>query len=251
MKQFALLLTCLLLSLSAKPQTANSDTTLYQFDYPNTEKGIQFSGRQLIAPATLVSLGVIGLLEKDLDLKTRDNIADLQGNTFIDDLLPFVSPGAVYVLNWSGIKGKHNFVDRTVLLGTSAILTGAIVYSIKHSVKRERPDKDGNDSFPSMHTAIAFMGAEFLRQEFGDQSIWYGIAGYTIASGTGFLRIYNNRHWLSDVLAGAGIGILSTQIAYWIYPEIRKLYAGSQLDGFQFTPYLSSTNTGIAFSFRF
>lgn len=64
----------------------------------------------------------------------------------------------------------------------------------------------------------AFVGAELLWQEYKDQSIWYGVAGYAVATGTGFFRMYNNKHWLSDVAMGAGIGILSTKIAYWLLP---------------------------------
>jgi membrane-associated phospholipid phosphatase len=72
------------------------------------------------------------------------------------------------------------------------------------------------------------MGAEFLYQEYKDKSIWYGIAGYAVATGTGLFRIYNNRHWLTDVAAGAGIGILSTKIAYWVQPYItKKLFKSS------------------------
>ncbi|MDL2323198.1 phosphatase PAP2 family protein [Bacteroidales bacterium OttesenSCG-928-A17] len=234
-------------------QISTSDSTKYDpINYPKTGEGVRFSAKQLIVPVTLSTMGVIGMIEKDFDKKTRDKISDIQGNTSIDNILPFVSPGAVYILNWVGIEGKHNFVDRTVLLGSSAIITSVLVYSSKSLINRNRPDGKGDDSFPSMHTAVAFMGAEFLRQEFGDQSVWYGIAGYTLAAGTGFLRMYNDRHWLSDVLAGAGIGILSTKIAYWIYPEIRKLYAGSKLDGFQFAPFLTSTNDfGVCLAVRF
>jgi membrane-associated phospholipid phosphatase len=54
-----------------------------------------------------------------------------------------------------------------------------------------------------------------------DVSIWYGISGYIIASGTGVLRIYNNRHWLTDVAAGAGM-ILCTKTAYWLYPKCKN-----------------------------
>lgn len=55
-------------------------------------------------------------------------------------------------------------------------------------------------------------------------SPWIGVAGYAVAAGTGFFRMYNNRHWLTDVLTGAGIGILSTQAAYWLYPTITKTF---------------------------
>jgi len=241
----------LILLFLLKTQLIYSDSIYYNNKYLHTQEGINFSSKQLILPAAFITIGTIGLIEKDLDRKIRDEFADHQGRTKIDNILPFLAPGAVYILNWSQVQGKHNFMDRTVLLGTSAAITGVLIYSTKYSVKRDRPDESGSESFPSMHTAIAFMGAEFLRQEFGDQSIWYGIAGYTFATGTGLLRMYNNRHWFSDVAAGAGIGILSTKIAYWIYPEIRKLYAGTKLDGFQFMPFLSSNDFGVSITARF
>ncbi len=102
---------------------------------------------------------------------------------------------------------------------------GISVNSIKSTGNVIRPDGSSNNSFPSGHTAISFVGAEFLWQEYKDVSIWYGISGYLIASGTGFFRMYNNRHWLTDVSMGAGIGILSTKIAYWTLPYVdNKLF---------------------------
>lgn len=74
------------------------------------------------------------------------------------------------------------------------------------------------------------MGAEFLWQEYKDVSIWYGIAGYTIAAGTGIFRIYNNKHWVGDVAFGAGLGILSTKVAYWIYPYIEQKISKNNRD---------------------
>ena len=62
-----------------------------------------------------------------------------------------------------------------------------------------------------------------MREEYKDVSPWYGTAGYALATTTGILRMYNNRHWLRDVVAGAGFGILSTKAAYWIYPAIKRM----------------------------
>ena len=88
-----------------------------------------------------------------------------------------------------------------------------------------RPDRSTYNSFPSGHTAIAFASAEFLRMEYKDVSVWYGIAGYTVATAVGGLRVYNNRHWFSDVLTGAGVGILSTQLASSVQPWLsQKLF---------------------------
>ena len=123
-----------------------------------------------------------------------------------------------------GVKGKNNFKDRTIILGISGLLVGTSVNLLKYTTKIERPDKSTRNSFPSGHAAIAFMGAEFLRQEYKDVSPWYGIAGYAVATGTGLLRVYNDRHWFGDVVAGAGFGILSTKAAYWLYPMLQRKY---------------------------
>jgi membrane-associated phospholipid phosphatase len=89
-----------------------------------------------------------------------------------------------------------------------------IVRVLKNSTDVTRPGGTNHQSFPSGHTAQAFVAATFLHKEFGDKSVWYSIGAYTMASTVGALRIMNNKHWISDVLAGAGIGILSTNMAY-------------------------------------
>ncbi len=91
------------------------------------------------------------------------------------------------------------------------------------------------------------MGAELLRREYWDVSPWIGVAGYTVAAGTGFFRMYNNRHWLTDVLAGAGVGILSVEAAYWLYPVItRTFFRKRYLKNVYLSPYASPQNKGVA-----
>lgn len=99
---------------------------------------------------------------------------------------------------------------------------GTAVFSIKHLTRQLRPDGSSHTSFPSGHTAEAFASAEFLRSEYGHLSPWYTIAGYSAAAFTGYLRMYNNKHWLGDVAAGASIGIAATRFSYWLYPKIQK-----------------------------
>src|SRR5690606_34760571 len=113
----------------------------------------------------------------------------------ISQYTPFLS---VYALNALGVKGKNNFKDRTIILGTAYLIMGATVNILKNTGTVVRPDGTSDNSFPSGHTATAFMGAEFLFQEYKDVSIWYGISGYAIAAGTGFFRMSNQRHWLTD-----------------------------------------------------
>ena len=77
---------------------------------------------------------------------------------------------AVYGLNLAGLKGYHNLKDRTIILVTSYLIMSITVESLKRAIKEERPDRSNNQSFPSGHTATAFMGAEFLWREYKDVS---------------------------------------------------------------------------------
>lgn len=139
----------------------------------------------------------------------------------LDNYLQFAPAAMVYGLNGFGIKGAHNFRDRSMIYLMSNLILNGTVRTVKALSNENRPDGADHYSFPSGHTAEAFASAEFLRMEYKDVSPWYGIAGYAMAATTGYLRMYNNRHWLSDVAAGAGVGILSTRLSYWLYPKIQ------------------------------
>ncbi|RFS19134.1 phosphatase PAP2 family protein [Chitinophaga silvatica] len=157
--------------------------------------------------------------------KEIPNNTDFRPRTKIDNYLQYAPVVAVYALNMAGIKGKHNLRDRTILLGLSALITTGTVIGVKNLSNEQRPNQQDYLSFPSGHTATAFAAAEFMWQEYKDESPWIGMTGYIAAATTGALRMYNNKHWLSDVVAGAGFGILSTKAAYWAYPWIqRKLF---------------------------
>ena len=63
----------------------------------------------------------------------------------------------------------------------------------------------------------------FLHKEYGlTRSPWYSVAGYSIATLTGAMRMLNNRHWISDVLVGAGIGVMSVDLGYLFADLIYK-----------------------------
>ena len=209
----------LLISYASRSQTIATDTV------PNS-KTIVFKPKALIIPAVLIGYGVVGLESHTLKLfnsEISEEVSEHIDDKFtIDDISQYTPFLSVYALNAMGIQGKHNFKDRSIILGTAYLIMGGSINILKHTAYVERPDGTSKNSFPSGHTATAFMGAEFLYQEYKDVSVWYGITGYAIATGTGFFRVYNNRHWLTDVSAGAGIGILSTKIAYWVHPFIKK-----------------------------
>ncbi len=191
------------------------------------EKNIRFNYKQLILPVGLMSYGLIGIESdaiKSINSGIKEEVEEhIDQRITIDDFAQYAPAVAVYALNNIGIKGKNNLRDRSIILATSYLLMSATVLPLKSITKIERPDGSSNNSFPSGHTATAFAGAEFLWQEYKDVSVWYGISGYLVAAGTGAFRIYNDRHWLTDVAMGAGIGILSTKVAYWTFPYINKL----------------------------
>jgi hypothetical protein len=184
------------------------------------------SMRSLIVPVSLITYGVFSQANDDLrefDVSIKNQIRrDADFRTKIDDYLQYAPGFAVYALNAAGIKGKNNFRDHTMIYLLSNVMMGITVQSIKKATKVARPEGFGANAFPSGHTATAFAGAEFLRREYKDVSPWYGIAGYAAATTTGILRMYNNKHWFRDVVAGAGFGILSTAAAYYLEPIIAK-----------------------------
>lgn len=193
-----------------------------------------FRYKQLVIPSILVGTGILGLTSDWMESQNHQIKDELTENIdrkiTIDDFSQYAPFISVYGLNLCGIKSEHNVRDYTIILATSYLLIGATVKALKMSIHEQRPDDSSNNSFPSGHTATAFMGAELLRHEYRDVSPWIGVAGYAVAAGTGFFRMYNNRHWFTDIVAGAGIGILSAKASYWLFPYIsKKLFKKKQI----------------------
>ena len=216
----------------------------------------KFKPVQLIVPGTLIGVGIIGLESDWLKFQNNEIRDELQENIdkqiTIDDFTQYAPMAATYGLNLCGVKGKHGYGDLTIILGTAYALMGGTVTVMKSWTKVERPDGSSRNSFPSGHTATAFMGAELLRREYWEVSPWIGIAGYAVAAGTGFFRMYNNRHWLTDVIAGAGVGILSVQAAYWLYPVISKTFFHKKyLKNTYISPYMSEYGKGVSCAITF
>ena len=135
--------------------------------------------------------------------------------TGIDDYSQYFGPALTLGLKVGGVEGRSDWGRFLASAAMSYGIMAAFVNGIKYTAKEMRPDGSQANSWPSGHTATSFVGATILHKEYGlTRSPWYSIAGYGIATATGVCRVLNNRHWVSDVLSGAGIGIMSTEAAY-------------------------------------
>lgn len=228
-------LTFILILLCARPANSQiASDTIYLQNLSVRESIIcdtadqqvtRFNPQQLILPGTLMVSGLIGAFDYDNNLNRSVNEAMTKLSNGhqckVDDYLRFVPSAAHLIMGSIGVKSKHNFKERFLISATAHAAMLVMGYGTKFVINEQRPDLSNKHSFPSGHVALAFTGAELLRTEYGNT---YGIAGYALATSVALLRLYNNRHWLNDVLMGAGIGILSARIGCWMLPLERKLF---------------------------
>lgn len=231
-KYLFILLSALSLTVNAQvTDTLKADTAKIDsadiLALPDTVRHLKSTWQSYIPPAVFVTYGALSFYVKpirDLDFSIdADAQKDHPGNLYpVENYLQYAPIVMVYGLNFAGIHGKNTFIDRSILLGLSEGIFGAFTFVLKSSSDRLRPNGQDRYSFPSGHSGSAFVAAEFMSQEFADKSPLYGIAAYTCASATAILRVYNHKHWFSDIVAGAGFGILATKAAYFIYPHFRN-----------------------------
>jgi membrane-associated phospholipid phosphatase len=146
--------------------------------------------------------------------KVARKICGHRFKTRLDDYFQFTPMLAPAILDMADIASAHPTALRNKLIITTTFTTIVTAHLLKNSIKDLRPDGRGRNAFPSGHTAIAFAGAALLDKEYGVNHPWVKVLGYGVASAVGMVRVFNNRHWISDVLGGAGVGMLNTDFAY-------------------------------------
>ena len=187
----------------------------------STSRAIRFTPHQLYAPASLIIAGLVANGHSQESIKNE--IAEDRNrylphfHTHIDDYLQFSPLIVAYGLDAAGIKSKTDIMNRSVILLKGELMAIGTVHLLKSVTHTLRPDGSAYTSFPSGHTTQAFAAATFLNEEYKDRYHWMPYASYTVASSVGLLRMANNKHYISDVLVGAGIGILSMKVAYWTH----------------------------------
>jgi membrane-associated phospholipid phosphatase len=173
-------------------------------------------GRFLKAFIVPIAVGGFAALSEQYRYRVRDwrNENYPHFKTMSDDVIQYAPMIAVYALHGLGIRGKNDIPNATALMVKGAVVTTALFFVFKYTQHELRPDGSDFASYPSGHTEQAFAAATFLHKEYGHRSVWYTIAGYTVATGVGAMRILNNKHWLPDVLVGAAAGILAVNLVY-------------------------------------
>ncbi|MES2728439.1 MAG: phosphatase PAP2 family protein [Bacteroidota bacterium] len=206
----------------------------------------QFTVSSYIIPAALVSYGLICFdnngwpSSKQVQTWRNDNFASFNDGT--DDLLVF-GPGLLLLsLDACKVKSASNFPNQAAITAKAVILSLGIANILKYSTQVTRPDGSADNSFPSGHSVFAFTLAEVLHQEFKNKPLVY-ISGYTMAAVAASMRILNNRHWFSDVLVGAGIGIAATKLVYSTHQYKWKMNKGG------FMPIIGSNQMGFVYQF--
>lgn len=137
--------------------------------------------------------------------------------TKIDDYIQYIPDLTVFAAHFVGIKHKNTLWNTAKYMAISQLATCIIVQTVKRMTDLPRP-YGGRYTFPSGHTSQAFVGATAQYHEFKDFNPWFAYCGFVFSSAVGVMRVTNNRHWAPDVLWGAGIGMLITNLVYYYEP---------------------------------
>lgn len=191
-------------NLNVSPPVSNKFTFKESFNRNATYAGLIFIADGLLIKSQKKDFRSIKTFFQPHFEKTYDNYTQ------------YAPLAATFALKALGVKSVSSWKRMTLNSVTSFAFMNVFVNSIKYTTKEMRPDNTSANSFPSGHTATAFMAATIFHKEYGYLSPWYSIGGYGLATLTGVTRIMNNRHWISDVLVGAGLGIVSVDLGYML-----------------------------------
>lgn len=215
-----------------------------------------YTAQSFFIPDCMIGYGLLSIntsFFKKVNEFTNNNIphSAKDASTGLDNILQFSPAIVMYGLNIAGIKGRNSVRDQTLIYIMSNLLLNGSVQTIKRISGEQRPDASDKLSFPSGHTAEAFASAELLREEYQDVSPWIGYVGYGMAATTGFLRMYHRRHWLGDVVAGAGVGIISTRLSYLIVPLLQRKLRKSSMKHTLIMPEIQRNSIGFHVAHHF
>lgn len=185
-----------------------------------------FHARELIAPGVLLASGIAihcfghDAIDVPVNKWTQEKWRRDRPERNFDNYIQYVPLTMDLGLGLLGARAEHAFVDRVIEAALASATLGVISWTMKTVIHSPRPNGADARSFPSGHTDWVFVGAELVRMEYG----WgWGAGAYAIATTVAVMRNYNNWHWLSDCLAGAGLGILTAHVGRWLLEPTKRL----------------------------
>ncbi len=224
-----------------------SDTLTTKIKKPKMEL------KEFVVPGSLIILGTC-LSGSDFEKEVKKGFHDGSEDAIdfalpIDDLIQYVPILELYTANIMGVKAKNHWFDQTKYLVIANLVTAGITHSGKYIINKQRPN--GADyAFPSGHTSFSFTNASVLYHEYKDTAPGLSHSGYILTSLVGGLRIINNKHWVSDVLVGAGLGILVTKLVYHFEP-LKNWNPFKKTDNMTLVPNINNRQVGLYFKLDF
>ncbi len=210
--------------------------------------------KKSIIPLSLVGSGLIinysngSIGKENLQENIQNSFPNFDSNT--DNYLLFVPVLTMYAADLLKVESKNDAFTQTKYLAIAGLANNIITLSMKKITNEERPNGD-SDSFPSGHTSNAFVMATVLHHEFRDTNTFLAYSGYLFATTTGVMRVLNNYHWVSDVLVGAGIGILVTDLVYRFEPLKNWNPFSNEKISTIISPTFSDNKVGLYANIRF
>jgi len=193
----------------------------------------QRTALRIAVPSALVAVGVLAhsnqynetLYRAKLDMQHETQEAfrgfDAHG---LDDYTRHAPLAMAYTMMATGHRGERTAMSFTLIYLLAHELDAGVVSNLKRLTAEPRPCNPNDlSSFPSSHTSQAFLTATLLHEQYGRQYPWLSVSGYAVATATGAMRLLGNKHWATDVLAGSGIGFLSAETIWHLYPVFTKV----------------------------
>jgi membrane-associated phospholipid phosphatase len=164
--------------------------------------------RRLPSSAGALSVAAGGILSTSLsplddDLQLWDATGAFEAGTLAGNSL-VLGAGTLAVYGVGRWLDQRRVSHVAIDVLRAQVLSLGIAYGLKYTVRRERPDHSSSDSFPSGHSAQTFASATVLTRHLGPAAAVpaFGAAGFVAMS-----RVNQRRHYLTDVMFGAGLGV--------------------------------------------
>jgi len=141
-------------------------------------------------------------LSDEIETNPTLNNAFEPGHTYGGFGVQVAIGAGLYTTGWFAKKGKLARAGGDIM--RAQLLSQVYVQALKFTVRRERPDGSDNLSFPSGHSASAFATAGVLQHHYGWKA---GVPASIVAAYVATARVHDNKHYLSDVIFGASMGI--------------------------------------------